>query len=312
MLALSLRNIVKEYSGKRPFRAVDDLSFDVESGETVAFLGPNGAGKSTTIKILCGILAPSSGQSQVHGFESGSKEAARVLGLVFGTRSQLWMHMTVRQSLEMLADIYGVEPSLKRKRLTELADIFEIGVFLEKRARQLSLGERMRCELVGALIHKPKVLLADEPTIGLDVVAKNELRQLVLRWQKEDKTTLLLTSHDVSDVEALCGRCILIDHGKKRFDGELAHLKGELRFVRRIRVALENKDLVPLAATRGVHLRTQEPFVHDYEVDTRTLPVAQAVSGLFTHYQSAVADVRIEDVPLEEVLSSLFRKETRP
>lgn len=187
--SLSAQNLVKDFkdSRRQTSRAVNHLSFELSEGESVAFLGPNGAGKSTTIKMLCGILKPTTGTAMIAGNASGSLAANRELGLVFGTRSQLFMHMTVFQCLDLIAEIYFLHGSEKKRRIYELSDLFEIGTLLPKRVRTLSLGQRMRCELVAALIHRPKILLADELTIGLDVIAKNRLRELILRWQKEEK-----------------------------------------------------------------------------------------------------------------------------
>lgn len=305
---ISVRNLSKTYVLRNSVvRAVDDISFEIPQGELVAFLGPNGAGKSTTIKILCGILSATSGYAEVLGLKAGDPKANAGLGLVFGTRSQLYMHMTVQQSLELIADIYFVHGKKKRARIVELAEIFEIGRLLKSRARSLSLGERMRCELVAALIHKPKILLADEPTIGLDIVAKNTLRSLIKRWQAEERTTLVLTSHDLSDVEALCERCVLIDHGKIQYDGRLSDLRGSLAHIRRILVTLNNADLGLLPVHESfTGKREDNLFSHQYEFDVRKIPMAQAFEKISRHYGENLQDLRIQDVGLEEVLHERF------
>lgn len=309
--SLSARGIVKYFdSGSRRSFAVRDLSFDLKPGESVAFLGPNGAGKSTTIKILCGILTPSSGSAEISGHAAGSLLANKQLGLVFGTRSQLFMHMTVRQCLDLIGEIYYLSGPEKRSRIQELAELFEIKDLLEKRVRTLSLGQRMRCEVVAALLHRPKILLADEPTIGLDIIAKNRLRELILRWRKEEKSTLLLTSHDLSDVEALCERCILIDQGVKKFDGRLTDLKGDLADIRRVNIT-SSEMTSPLEETDSrISLVENEEFIHRYELRTRDLPMAEALARLSRHYGDRLQDIQIAEVSLEEVLAQRYRGPT--
>jgi ABC-2 type transport system ATP-binding protein len=287
--------------------SVKSLSFNIKQGETVAFLGPNGAGKSTTIKMLCGILSPSSGSAQILGFEAGTKQANQHLGLVFGTRSQLYLHMTVGHCLDLSAEIYFLTGETKKNRIRELCSTFAITQFLNRRVRSLSLGERMRCEIVAALLHRPSVLLADEPTIGLDIVAKNSLREIVKNWQKNEKTTLMLTSHDLSDVEALCDRCILIDQGTKRFDGPLNHLKGDLKNLRRIRVTTSSSDKRPLTDTRKFKLKREDnSFTHVYELMTHQVPMSEGLFALSQHYGDTLQDLNISEVTLEEVLAGQY------
>ena len=304
--SISVRGLSKSFTKGGP-PAVSDLHFEIQQGETVAFLGPNGAGKSTTVKMLCGILTPSSGSARILGHPAGSKSANQALGLVFGTRSQLYLHMTVLQCLDLIAEIYHVTGAAKRNRISALVGLFDIERLVERRVRTLSLGERMACEIVAALIHGPRVLLADEPTIGLDVVAKNRLRMLILKWQKEERTTLMLTSHDLSDVEALCERCILIDQGVKRFDGKLSALKGDLAWLRRI-------DVTSSIAARPVfsadpRIRTvdsNEAFIHRYELSTREINMSEGLASLSSHYGDGLQDIRISEVSLEEVLHRIY------
>ncbi len=306
--SLSAVNIVKNFgSGDKTFKAVQDLSFTLNPGESVAFLGPNGAGKSTTIKILCGILAPTSGRAEISGHPAGSLEANKQLGLVFGTRSQLFMHMTIVQCLDLISEIYFLTGPAKKKRIHELAELFDITDLLQKRVRTLSLGQRMRCEVVAALLHKPKILLADEPTIGLDIIAKNRLRELILRWQKEEKSTLLLTSHDLSDVEALCERCILIDHGVKRYDGKLSLLKGDLSDLRRVQITVSEQGILPYANEGKIKSISHEEFIHQYELRSQKLPMAEALSKLSHHYGDRLQDIQISEVSLEEVLAQRYQ-----
>lgn len=311
MQSIIARQLSKVYPSRaqkaESFFAVKDLNFKINEGEVVAFLGPNGAGKSTTIKMLSGILTPSSGEAQVMGLPAGSRAANKQLGLVFGTRSQLYMHMTIFESLDLISEIYFVTGEEKKKRIDHLAELFQIDHHLKARARTLSLGERMRCELVAALIHRPRVLLADEPTIGLDVVAKNKLRELIRLWQQEEKTTLLLTSHDLSDVEALCHRCILIDHGQKQYDGPLAGLKGDLSGLRRLHITVAESETKTMAVDARIRLVSGEKdYVHKYEVHTSQIPMTETISRLSQHYGEALQDLQIFEVSLEEVLSARF------
>lgn len=287
--------------------SVDNLSFSIATGERVAFLGPNGAGKSTTIKMLCGILSPSSGSARILTYQAGAREANQQLGLVFGTRSQLYQHMTVEQCLDLSAEIYFLSGAKKRVRISEMLEAFALGPYLKRRIRTLSLGERMRCEIAAALLHRPQVLLADEPTIGLDIVAKNSLRQLIKDWQKHEQTTLMLTSHDLSDVEALCDRCILIDGGQKRYDGPLGELKGPLQHLRRIRVT--TNDLQRPLLKEGQRFRLAEVenrFSHIYEVMTYEQPMSESLFVLSQHYGGSLQDISISEVTLEEVLGAKY------
>ncbi|UBU17361.1 ABC transporter ATP-binding protein [Nonomuraea gerenzanensis] len=206
--------------------AVRDLSFTVSAGEFVGYLGPNGAGKSTTIKMLCGILTPTSGKVRVAGLDPSRRRTrlARRIGVVFGQRTTLWWDLPLRDSFELIRHLYRVERADFRTRLDELTETLDLGEFLRTPVRQLSLGQRMRGDLAAALLHAPDVLVLDEPTIGLDVVSKAGIRDFLLRVNAERGTTVLLTTHDLGDIERLCRRVMLIDHGRLAFDGTLDEL----------------------------------------------------------------------------------------
>ncbi|MEV0595837.1 ABC transporter ATP-binding protein [Nonomuraea cavernae] len=206
--------------------AVRDLSFSVEPGEFVGCLGPNGAGKSTTIKMLCGILTPTSGRVRVAGLDPSRRRAtlARHIGVVFGQRTTLWWDLPLSDSFELIRLLYKVDRQAFARRLGELTETLGLGGFLRTPVRQLSLGQRMRGDLAAALLHAPEVLVLDEPTIGLDVVSKAGIREFLLRVNAERGTTVLLTTHDLGDIERLCRRVMLIDHGRLAFDGSLADL----------------------------------------------------------------------------------------
>ncbi|GAA4919725.1 ABC-2 type transport system ATP-binding protein [Nonomuraea thailandensis] len=206
--------------------AVRDLSFTVSAGEFVGYLGPNGAGKSTTIKMLCGILTPTSGKVRVAGMDPSRRRTtlARRIGVVFGQRTTLWWDLPLRDSFELIRHLYRVERTAFAARLDELTQTLDLGEFLRTPVRQLSLGQRMRGDLAAALLHAPDVLVLDEPTIGLDVVSKAGIREFLLRLNAERGTTVLLTTHDLGDIERLCRRVMLIDHGRLAFDGTLDDL----------------------------------------------------------------------------------------
>ncbi|GAA1300882.1 hypothetical protein Psi02_27870 [Planotetraspora silvatica] len=207
--------------------AVQDLSFGVEAGEFVGYLGPNGAGKSTTIKMLTGILAPTSGRLRVAGLDPSRRRTAlaRKIGVVFGQRTTLWWDLPLKDSFELIRLLYKVDRGAFRRRLDELCALLDIGDFLATPVRQLSLGQRMRGDITAALLHDPPILVLDEPTIGLDVVSKAGVRDFLRRLNAENGTTILLTTHDLGDVERLCRRVMLIDHGRLAFDGTVADLR---------------------------------------------------------------------------------------
>ncbi|MCL2227484.1 MAG: ABC transporter ATP-binding protein [Oscillospiraceae bacterium] len=207
--------------------ALQNVSFSISDGEMVGYIGPNGAGKSTTIKIMCGILTPDGGTCQINGRTPWRERIAHVreIGVVFGQRSQLWWDVPVIDSFELIRDIYRTDHNTYRKNLDELIEVLELSEILKTPARSLSLGQRMRCEIVASLLHDPKILFLDEPTIGLDVVSKIAVRRFIKSLNEERGTTVLLTTHDMQDIEALAERIILIGKGQILFDGGMAELE---------------------------------------------------------------------------------------
>lgn len=207
--------------------ALDDLSFTIRDGEMVGYIGPNGAGKSSTIKVLSGILTPDSGQCLVNGRTPWKDRVAHVkeIGVVFGQRTQLWWDVPVADSFELLKEIYTVPAAIYQENLEELTQLLDLGDLLRTPARQLSLGQRMRCEIAASLLHSPKILFLDEPTIGLDAVSKLAARDFILRLNRERGTTVLLTTHDMQDIEALASRVLLIGRGKILLDGTLEDIR---------------------------------------------------------------------------------------
>ena len=285
--------------------AVQDISFAIEPGERVAFIGPNGAGKSTTLKILTGILRPSAGHAEVAGFVPWRHrcELARRIGIVFGQRSQLWHSLPVASSFELLRRIYGVARPAHGARLARLAAGFEIGDFLQRPVAELSLGQRIRCEIVAALLHGSGVLLLDEPTIGLDVTAKAALRDHLGALSREQGTTVLLTSHDTGDIERICDRVIVIDRGRLLLDEPLERLRRD--FLQRRSVILTTAEEMPHLDLPGVSIASAEPYRLSLSVDTRLAPVEKVVALALERL--SLSDLVIENPPLEEVIKAIYR-----
>jgi ABC-2 type transport system ATP-binding protein len=304
----ALKSIVRPE--RVPKVAVDQVSLRVEAGELLALLGPNGAGKSTTIKMLCGILAPTSGRVEVNGITPHDDRIAnaRQIGAVFGQRSPLWRDLTARQSLEVLRDMYGLRAGDYRDRIKEFNRILELEEFWDGRARQLSLGQRVRCDLAAALLHDPPVVFLDEPTIGMDVVVKEQVREFLRDQVRRRGRTVLLTTHDMTEVAKLAERVALIDHGRLVYDGKTAGLRDIAGVTWEAHVTVE---AVPAAIdVPGMRL-TREDGVR---LSFVPLPVAnggedltprQAVRRLIEHLP--VTDIRVEEPDLEDVVRQAFR-----
>jgi len=284
--------------------AVDDVSFDIAEGERVGFLGPNGAGKTTTIKVLAGLLHPTSGAVEVAGFTPARRQRdfLRTIMMVAGQKQQLIWDLPPSETFELNRAIYGVPRDRFRATLDELIALLELEPLLEKPTRQLSLGERMRCELAAALLHEPRVLFLDEPTIGLDVTAQAALRAFVRRYNESRGATVLLTSHYMDDVAALCPRVLVIDQGTLTYEGSLAALARELRPDRRVTLRLgpgvERAQLEALGA-RVVSVE-EDLAVLQAGADELRPVVSRALSSL------PVLDLSVEEAPLEEVIADLF------
>ena len=290
----------------RMVMAVEGLSFTVAPGERVAFVGPNGAGKSTTIKILSGILHPDRGGVRVLGLEPW-RERRRLgfrIGTVFGQRSQLWYHLPADDTFELLARIYEQDAVTHARRKRVLVDLFAIGDLLRKPVRQMSLGERMRCEVVASLLHAPEILFLDEPTIGLDVTAKAMLRDVLRAQSEEDGRTLLLTSHDTGDMESVCDRVIVIHHGRLLLDQPTAKLRGSFIGIKRITAhsAAERLDLdLP-----GVTVLERAPHRTLLDVDLSRARVEHVVQALLA--KGTLQDLSIEDPPMDEIVRAIYAR----
>ncbi len=290
----------------REVEAVASISFAVEQGERVAFIGPNGAGKSTTIKMLVGILHPTSGQAQVLGKVPWRQRErlAYEIGAVFGQKSQLWYHLPPQDSFDLLAHIYEVPAAAYRQRLAQLVELFEIGDYLAAPVRKLSLGERMRCEIAASLLHRPNILFLDEPTIGLDVVVKQRIRDLILELNQQEQVTVFLTSHDAGDVEALCKRAMVINHGHVIFDGRVSTLKRDYLHVKTISLKLaQTWQGFELA---GVQVLKQKGYGVKLSVDTRTVPIEAVIGQLLSCY--SIADINVDNPPMEEIIARIYEQ----
>lgn len=289
---------------RREVRAVRGISFAVEPGERVAFIGPNGAGKSTTIKMLVGILYPTSGQAQVLGMVPWRERArlAYQIGAVFGQKSQLWYHLPPSDSFDLLARIYELDGRAYRQRLAYLVDLFEIGDYLQVPVRKLSLGERMRCEIAASLLHRPRILFLDEPTIGLDVVVKQRIRDLILELNQQEGVTIFLTSHDASDVEVLCQRAMVINHGEVIFDGRVSTLKRE--YIHTKTISLKLGEPWQGLELPGVEVLKHKGYGVKLQVDTGIVPIEEVVARLLSRY--AVADINVDNPPMEEIIARIY------
>ena len=285
--------------------AVHGVTFSVEPGEMVGYIGPNGAGKSTTIKMLTGILVPTGGRLTVAGVEPSRHrtELARRIGVVFGQRTTLWWDLPLRDSFELLQKIYAIEPARYRENLDAFVTLLELGDLLDTPVRQLSLGQRMRGDITAALLHDPEVLYLDEPTIGLDVISKGRLREFLRTLNAERGTTLLLTTHDLQDIEALCDRVIVIDHGTLAYDGTLAGLHGRGGSMRTLVVDLV--DEAPAISVPGASVRRVEGPRQwlSFPADASAAPVVAAVAASY-----AVADLSIQEPDIEDVIRQLYSR----
>ena len=284
--------------------AVDRLSFSIAPGERVAFVGPNGAGKSTTLKILAGILQPDAGEVRVLGLEPSRqrRELAFRVGTVFGQRSQLWYQLPARDTFELLGRVYEVERAEHRRRLDALTAAFALAPLLDTPVRQLSLGERMRCEIAASLLHAPRILFLDEPTIGLDVSAKAVIRELLHDESVRLGVTLLLTSHDTGDIERVCDRVVVIHRGRLLWDGAIADLRRRYLTTKRVTVWSEAERLE--LCVPGVRVLSSRAYRTDLEVALDVASVGQAIDAALA--QSAVRDLAVEDAPLDAVIRALY------
>jgi ABC-2 type transport system ATP-binding protein len=298
----ALRTLFSRESVERV--AVEGVTMSLDEGELVGYIGPNGAGKSTTIKMLTGILVPTSGRVRVAGlvpFEE-RKRNARNIGVVFGQRSQLYWDLPLVESFELLRAIYAVPQATYRKNLAEFTELLEMSDFMQTPVRQLSLGQRMRGDFAAAMLHDPRIVYLDEPTIGLDVVAKEAIRTFVARINAERGTTIVLTTHDLADVERLCRRIVLIDDGRLIYDGSIEHIKDQYGTHRTLVVTLS--EAAPDFAVPGADLEARTGDLVRLRFDRKTISADQLIRRVTERY--CVSDVSIEEPELESIIRRIY------
>jgi ABC-2 type transport system ATP-binding protein len=287
-------------------RAVVDISFNIDAGEAVGYLGPNGAGKSTMIKMMTGILVPSAGTLSVLGRTPHEQRMvnASEIGVVFGQRSQLWWDLPVRDSFELNRRIYDISEVRYTDNLAYLSQMLAMDAYLDRPVRQLSLGQRMRAEIAMALLHDPKILFLDEPTIGLDVVAKDAVRKFLSEVNRQRGTTIILTTHDLQDIEEICPRLIMVDDGKLLFDGELGRLRASLGTRRRLTLEF-GTDPGPIALTTA-SLATDQGAIKHFLLDSEETSILDVLTELGSGYD--LKDVALHEPAIEEVIRTFYQQ----
>lgn len=288
----------------RAVHALDGISFDMAKGELVGYIGPNGAGKSTTIKILSGILVPDSGECTVAGLTPWQSRAEHVanIGVVFGQRTQLWWDLPVIESFDLLRDIYKIPEILYEQRRDELVTLLKLSDLLDTPVRQLSLGQRMRCDLVASLLHAPDVLFLDEPTIGLDATSKFAVREFVKRLNREHEVTVILTTHDMDDIEALCDRIVVLGNGHILSDGSINELRSSVATERRIK--LELKTSTADFSLPHTSIVTREGNQLELAFNPEEISSTELIKNIVDDYP--VADLIVENPPIESLISALY------
>jgi ABC-2 type transport system ATP-binding protein len=285
-------------------KAVKDISFEVEEGEMVAFIGPNGAGKSTTIKMMTGILFPDKGEISVYGLDpkKDRKRLAYNIDCVFGQKEQLWTHLTPYDNFRFFGAVYDLPKDKIEQKIKEFNEIFELKEFINTPVRNLSLGQRIRCEIVASLIHEPKILFLDEPTIGLDPVVKENIRTLIKRMNKEYKTTIFLTSHDVGDIEKLCKRVIIVNDGQIVLDDSMENLK--YHYLNKKIVDAKMNEKINLDDEDGITILKDKGYNLKIEVDITKRSISDALKLL---NPDNIIDINISNVPLEDIIANIYK-----
>lgn len=293
------------------FEAVKDLSFEVPKGQILGFIGANGAGKSTTIKMLTGILKPTSGYCRINGKipQDNRQDYVRDIGAVFGQRTQLWWDLALQETYVVLKEIYDVPEKVFRKRMDFLNEVLDLNEFIKDPVRTLSLGQRMRADIAASLLHNPKVLFLDEPTIGLDVSVKDNIRRAITQINQEEKTTILLTTHDLSDIEQLCERIIMIDKGQEIFDGTVTQLKQSFGKMKSLSFELKPGQEQVVSQFMGLPDITVErhELSLDIQYDSSRYQTADIIQKTMADF--AVRDLKMTDVDIEDIVRRFYRKE---
>lgn len=325
MNIIEVRNLTKKYKykvkdEKRGFiynlfnekeniiKAVNDISFNVKDGETIAFIGPNGAGKSTTIKMLTGILYPTSGSIKICGLTpiKDRNKLAYNIGTVFGQRSQLLPNLPLTESMEMFGVMYDMDQKQIKKRIKELVELFELQDFINQPVRKLSLGQRMRAEIATSLIHSPKIIFLDEPTVGLDVVSKKNLRDLLKKINQEQNVTIFLTSHDTEDIESICDRCIIINHGNIIIDLPTKTLMSDYIKFKKISINPINELKSYPSLTEGLTYLVKEKNHVEIDVNNELITTKDAMQFLIDKFD--IDDINIENESLESIIRGIYEE----
>lgn len=297
--------------------AVDNVSFSVPKGEVLGFIGPNGAGKSTVIKMLTGILTPTSGQCVINGKipQKDRKNYVREIGVVFGQRTQLWWDLPLLETYSVLKEIYEVPEDKFKKRMAFLNEVLDLDAFIKSPVRTLSLGQRMRADIAASLLHSPKVLFLDEPTIGLDVVVKDNIRKAIAQINSEEDTTVILTTHDLSDIELLCKRIVMIDKGKNVFDGNLHELKSKYGQMRELCFETDNTENIEerLAYKNNFNVADDDIEIiisenNNVKVRFNSNKIAVADMLGYTLNRVNVKDINVQDADIEEIIRRLYKE----
>lgn len=298
----SLKSIVKPRFNI--IKAVNDISFDVEEGEILAFIGPNGAGKSTTIKMLTGILYPDSGQMSVMGIDprKDRKKLAYKIGTVFGQKEQLWTHLTPYDNFKYFGVIYDLDEMEIDEKIKEFTRTFGLGEFINTPVRNLSLGQRIICEIVASLIHNPKILFLDEPTIGLDPVVKENVRKMIKKMNTEYHTTIFLTSHDISDIEKLCKRVVIINKGSIVLDDSMTNLK--YKYLNKKIIEIKLKEKIDFEKVEGISIIKEKNTGLKLEIDTKKKDISDVLKLI---NPDNIVDINISNTPLEDIISDIYR-----
>ncbi len=291
-------------------QAVSDVSFSIEQGEMVGFIGPNGAGKSTTIKMLSGILYPDSGEIQVNGYTpyKQRKDYVGSIGVVFGQKSQLQWDLPVIDSFELLKAIYRIPQEVYKKNFDRFVEMLDMSGFLNQPVRQLSLGQRMRADIVAALLHSPKIVFFDEPTIGVDVVGKEKIREFIRELNAEDKVTMLFTTHDMQDIEKTCDRLIIIDKGSKVYDGSLLGIREKYGTTRQLDVEfVENYEIAPIPHVEMQELNALEGRKKRFIFENREVAIDEVMNFLLSHY--GIRDINVSEPEIESLIRKIYNGE---
>lgn len=289
----------------REIKAVKNISFEVEKGEILAFIGPNGAGKSTTIKMLTGILNPTGGHIEVLGLDPTKERRALSfrIGTVFGQKSQLWFHLPPSDSFNLLGNIYEMEKKCLKARIEFLKEVFEIGDLMDIPVRKLSLGQRIRCEIAASILHEPEIIFLDEPTIGLDVVVKQRIRELILELNRTEKTTIFLTSHDAGDIEQLCKRAIIINHGAVVLNESIKNLKHD--YLNKKVINIKYSENINIEGSNLDIIKNKENALK-VQVNTSEEDIDEVLTSLIKF--GKVEDITISEPPLEEIIAHIYKQ----